>query len=765
MNQPEPRNQGTNSYLPAQVEGAQLYAEQPYYGAEVWTVADVLSVLRRYALLIGVVFAACVGAAYIYNARQTPIYSASADILVDVGGTTQGSSGSDVDPVAEMLNAGRARSIQTQVEVLKRRPIVEAALKSMKPPLSRKRKPDLKVEGIKDTDIIRVTVEDPSPKVAAGFANAVANAYIAKSQASNRRSATVTRVFLEQQLADKKRELDEATNRLKSYKETSGIASLDAETTGRMQRLAATEDQLASAQTQVRSIEAQLRAVRAQLSTAEQTYLASTSSSVDPVVTSMEGTIATLEVQRAGLLREFQPTAPEVQALDDQIAEARKTLQARVRQRMTTSGQTVAANPMRMALMQQVADLEAQADAQQARIRALEPMVRAERRAVSELPERERRLAALTRDVANLEQAYTTLQAKHQEVSVMEQAKLASASLLEPAEVPGAPIKPRKGLNLAVGALMGLMLGTMLAFFLDMLEKADDSVKSPDEAERALGLPVLGVIPGLPRSPQRLLIGSNDNSIIAESFRLLRSNVRFSNPDQPLRSIMVTSPASGEGKTTVAANLAIALAANGLRVILVDCDLRRASLAKLFGVENSRGLTSVVVGEMPIEEALQQVQRENLRLLATGPTPPNPVEFLDSQRCHEVLKELSGMADFVILDTPPASFLTDATVLCPQVDGVLIVARTRQTKQAAIRRVMNQLLMTKGNLVGMCLNRMPMSGHGYYYNYYMYGDYRAYCDQPRSRKGRRREALRATRAPELGPEGQDSKDGRGHAGL
>jgi len=178
MNQPEPRNQGTNSYLPAQVEGAQLYAEQPYYGAEVWTVADVLSVLRRYALLIGVVFAACVGAAYIYNARQTPIYSASADILVDVGGTTQGSS--EVDPVAEMLNAGRARSIQTQVEVLQRRPIVEAALKSMKPPLSRKRKPDLKVEGIRDTDIIRVTVEDPSPKVAAGFANAVANAYIAK---------------------------------------------------------------------------------------------------------------------------------------------------------------------------------------------------------------------------------------------------------------------------------------------------------------------------------------------------------------------------------------------------------------------------------------------------------------------------------------------------------------------------------------------------------------------------------------------------------
>ena len=350
MNQPEPRNQGTNSYLPAQVEGAQLYAEQPYYGAEVWTVADVLSVLRRYALLIGVVFAACVGAAYIYNARQTPIYSASADILVDVGGTTPGGTtqgSSEVDPVAEMLNAGRARSIQTQVEVLQRRPIVEAALKSMKPPLSRKRKPDLKVENIKDTDIIRVTVEDPSPKVAAGFANAVANAYIAKSQASNRRSATVTRVFLEQQLADKKRELDEATNRLKSYKETSGIASLDAETTGRMQRLAATEEQLASAQTQVRSIEAQLRAVRAQLSTAEQTYLASTSSSVDPVVTSMEGTIATLEVQRAGLLREFQPTAPEVQALDDQIAEARKTLQARVRQRMTTSGQTVAANPMR----------------------------------------------------------------------------------------------------------------------------------------------------------------------------------------------------------------------------------------------------------------------------------------------------------------------------------------------------------------------------------------------------------------------------------
>ncbi|MGQ9697865.1 MAG: GumC family protein [Armatimonadota bacterium] len=691
--------------------------EAPVYEPQVKDIRDIIAVLWKYKLLISVVFAACVLVGAFFTTHQKPIYRATAKILVDTGTPTAPTSGQGFGMIAEMLNAGRSRSIQTQVVVLQSYPILEDAMRRLNRKLDPVKMPSVKAQNIRDTDIIQISVEDPDRKFARDLANSVAYAYIARSQRANRLAATKTREFLEDAIRRQKRALDEAEARLKAYKERVGIASITEEVTNRVRRLAAAEEELASARTQVQSLSGELKVVEDLLSKAEQTYVRESTSAANPLIASMKSQIAALEIQRAGLLKEYQPDTPEVQAVDEQIAKAQATLQEELRRSMVASGQTIAANPIRMDLIQRAGTLRAQLMAQQARINALQPMIQAEKQSVSALPSRERGIVALTREVANLEKAYTELNSKYQEVAVAEQAKLASATLEEPALLPLKPVRPKPALNLALAAVIGLMLGTMLAFLLDHL---DDTVKGTEDVDRHVGLPTLGVIPALPKSTKPILIMPNDRSMVAESFRLLRSNIRFASPDKPLRALMVTSSGAGEGKTTIAANLAVALASNGMRVILADLDLRRPAIASRFGIKRGKGLTNVVLGDLSVEEALVDSGVENLRVLLGGPLPPNPPEFLDSERCRKVLESLKDMADIVIYDTPPASFLTDGMILCSQADGVLIVANPGRTVRHALRRVVDQILLAKGRILGVCLNRMQAGGRDGYYYYYSY---------------------------------------------
>jgi len=699
--------------------------EAPVYEPEVKDLRDIVAVLWKYKMLICVVFAACVLAAAFVTTHQTPIYRATAKILVDTSTPTAPSSGPGFGMISEMLSAGRSRSIQTQVVVLQSYPILEDAMRRLNRRLDPSKMPSVKAQNIRETDIIQIIVENPDRKFARDLANAVAHAYISRSQRANRLAATKTREFLEDAIRRQKRALDDAEARLKAYKERVGIASITEEITNRVRRLAAAEEELAAAHTQVRALEGELKVVENLLSNAEQTYVRESTSTANPLIASMKSQIASLEIQRAALLKEYQPDTPEVQAVNEQISRAQATLQEELRKDMVASGQTIAANPIRMDLIQRAGNLRAQLMAQQARIQALDPLVKAERQAVSTMPSRERGIVALTREVANLEKAYTELNSKYQEVSVAEQAKLASASLEEPALLPLKPVRPRPALNLALAAVLGLVLGTMLAFLLDHL---DDTVKGTEDVDRHVGLPTLGAIPALPRNTKSILIGPSDRSMIAESFRLLRSNIRFASPDKPLRSLMVTSPGAGEGKTTIALNLAVALASNGMNVILADLDLRRPAIAGRLGLKRGKGLTNVVLGDLAIEEALLDTGVENLRVLLGGPLPPNPPEFLDSARCREVLAKLKDMCDIVVIDTPPASFLTDGMILSSQADGVLIVANPGRTVRHALRRVVDQLLMAKGRILGVCLNRMQSGGReGYYYYYsYYYGYYHYY---------------------------------------
>lgn len=217
---------------------------------------------------------------------------------------------------------------------------------------------------------------------------------------------------------------------------------------------------------------------------------------------------------------------------------------------------------------------------------------------------------------------------------------------------------------------------------------------------------------------RRLIVHDNAKSPIAEAYRTLRTNIQFSKTDGELKTIMFTSAGPGEGKSTTIANAAVAMAQSGKKVILMDCDLRKPVQHKIFGKKN-RGLTNVLVEELDVEDFIQDTQVENLRVLTSGPIPPNPSELLGSTKMQELIDYLKTQTDYLIIDAPPVIAVTDACVLASKVDGITLVVNSGEIRPEMAQRAKDLLLKANGHLLGVVLNRVEIEEeHAYYYYYY-----------------------------------------------
>jgi len=296
------------------------------------------------------------------------------------------------------------------------------------------------------------------------------------------------------------------------------------------------------------------------------------------------------------------------------------------------------------------------------------------------------------------------------------------AQVLTPASAPSRPVRPTPVRNGLLGLGIGLILGVIGAL---MFEYFDESIKGKDELESFTpSLPVLGLIPTTPgwkdSGACHLISLEDPNSPSAEAYRSLRTSIRFLAVDKPLRTIQVTSPNAAEGKTTTIANLAVALAKAGERVVVVSGDLRRPRVHEFFGLMNTIGLTSVLLGECSLSSALQKVNdTDQLWFLGSGPLPPNPSELLTSTRVTETLSSLTGFADIVLIDCPPVLPVTDSAIISSRVDGTLLVATAGTTTRKQLVRAVELLRQVGAPLVGSILNNAPSEG-GYSYVYHRY---------------------------------------------
>jgi len=317
--------------------------------------------------------------------------------------------------------------------------------------------------------------------------------------------------------------------------------------------------------------------------------------------------------------------------------------------------------------------------------------------------------------LAQYRQTYASLLQSYEQVRVAEASSTSNVVQVEEASAPSLPVRPRTLINVLVAAVMGLAIGVGIIF---LVEALDDTL-SPDAVSRQLGLPVLGVIARHQLTNGKPVVAAEPRSPVAEAFRSLRTNIQFASVDHPLHTLLVTSPSPEDGKSTVAANLGVSLAQSGRRVTVMDADLRRPQVHKKFGLTNRTGITSIFVQpQMRLNGVIQETEISNLSAFTSGSLPPNPAELLGSERMSEIIRLVREQSDIIIIDSPPVMAVTDAAVLAPRVDGVLLVVKPGTTKLAACKQAVEQLQRVGANVLGVILNDIEINRSGYKYAYY-----------------------------------------------
>jgi non-specific protein-tyrosine kinase len=294
-------------------------------------------------------------------------------------------------------------------------------------------------------------------------------------------------------------------------------------------------------------------------------------------------------------------------------------------------------------------------------------------------------------------------------------------TIQESAIAPTDPISPKVLLYTLVAAVIGLLLaGGVVA----VAERLDDSIRDPEMIEEVAGLSTLGTIARMRGGKERnemyrLAAILSPRSSVAEAYRTLRTNIEFSSVDAPIQTLLITSAIPGEGKTVTAANLAVVFAQAGRRVILVDADLRKPGIHLVFDLPNAHGFTTLLRSdEARLDEVAQPTEQENLRILTTGPLPPNPAELIASQRMRVFLDRLSSSEDLIIFDSPPLQAVTDAAILSAQVDGTILVVDAARSRRRGVRQARAALAKANATVFGAVLNRVPVRARGEDLGYY-----------------------------------------------
>ena len=332
-------------------------------------------------------------------------------------------------------------------------------------------------------------------------------------------------------------------------------------------------------------------------------------------------------------------------------------------------------------------------------------------------PEEQAQFDRLQADLAQYQASYSTLLQSYEELRVAEAGAVSNIVPVEPAEPDLDPVRPRTFMNTLLAVVVGGMLGLGVVFLIEYL---DDTVKSPEQIERTLGLPVLGTIAKIEdnHADDGVHVAKAPRSPITEAFRSLRTNIQFAAVDRPIHTLLITSAGPDEGKSTVCTNLGAVMAQGGRKTVILEADLRRPRVHALLGLERGFGLSDLFVQEkLTLDDALQDTAVADLQAIASGDLPPNPAELLGSERMSDILKALSSDHDLVLIDSSPASVVTDPVVLSEKVDAVLLVVEPGKTELLAAQHAVEALRRAGAHLIGVVFNNVPLRRVSYYGSY------------------------------------------------
>jgi capsular exopolysaccharide synthesis family protein len=581
----------------------------------------------------------------------------------------------------------------------------------------------LSVQMRRGTLLVDVMVRDTSPARAQLIANTIVDLYIERTIDERVGTTASALEWLNAQSDALKKQLETSELALHEFKRDKSVLSVSLE--GRQNIVTNEIERISEALTTARITRLERTAVLEQVKIANREdplevfapSFANTGTVVD-----LREKFRTTAVERDALATRYGPQHPSMLALDAQLTAIR--------------------NNLRREIDGKIAETEADLNQARAMERGLEGALAQANAAGLELNLQEIHYTRLNRERLNNEKIYGILLLRTAETDLTRMLRISHARHLDAATLPTMPVAPRVPVNLAVGAVLGLLLGVAGAI---TLARLDRTIRTAADAE-ALGLAVMGLLPSISpqaegyKNPLRKNVAERDRkedpardilvhalprSAFAECCRTIRTNLNFMSTGEPFRTLMITSAGPREGKTTVATNLAASLAQNGHRVLLVDTDLRRPRIHKTFGLPGNVGVSSILIGEHTLETAVRETVVPGLFVLPCGPVPPNPSEQLDSDAFRQLIADATAMFDKVVFDSPPLGAVTDGAIIAPRLDGTLFVAQSRQTSRDAAASALKQLRDVRATIFGSVLNNVAPqdAGQGYGGYYYYHGGY------------------------------------------
>jgi succinoglycan biosynthesis transport protein ExoP len=563
----------------------------------------------------------------------------------------------------------------------------------------------LTVAPVRNSRLVDVKFDLPDGALAASVVNALAKNYITQNLEYKFMASKDASDWLGQQLGEQRKQVEDAEKKLQQYREQNDSISMKDSENIVVQKLSDLNGAVTLAKTERFQKEAIYRQVESLRGTpaALDTFPAILANTF---IQQQKTELTQLQSQSAQLGENLGPNHPEMVKLRSALRLTQAKLDGEI-------GKVVqGVKNEYLASLAKENSLTAALNAQKGDALAMN------RKAID--------YSVLDREVQSSRQIFDSLMQRAKETGVSAELKTSNIRVVDRAQTPMKPVSPRKGLNLLLAVFGGSLLACGLVLF---LEHIDSRIKTPDEVTLHLQLPHLGLLPALNAKQfdnVYPLISGNAPPNFGEAFRDLRTNVLFSSADGGSRSIVVTSTGPGEGKSLVAANLAISLAQATQRVLLLDADLRKPQVHDIFQVSQQPGLSNLLVGDAKASESVRKTDTPGLWVLTSGRIPPNPAELLGSQRFKELLVSVKEHFDWVIVDSPPVMAVTDARLVAQQATGVLFVVGAEMTSWHAAKRALDHLEYVQARFVGAVLNRVDLQRNAYYYSDYYRREYVAY---------------------------------------
>ncbi len=569
----------------------------------------------------------------------------------------------------------------------------------------------LSVEPIRNSRLVDIRFEAKNPVLATRIADTIAKVYIDKNLETKLEAIQDAVAWLHERIEDERKKVEQAEQALLGYKEKHSIITDFSSDTEKVtaQKLAQLNEQVVEAES--RRVEAETRYHQARALQGNPDMLGSVP-----------------EVLQSELIREIKKM--EVELFKDMSELSRKYGQKHPRMVAIESELKTLDKRKAQEINRIISSLKNEYQVAQAGEQSLKGALARQKQESLALNQKAIEYSVLQRQAESARQMYELLIKRFKETQLTEDMKTGNIRIVDRAEVPRFPVRPRKKLNVILAVVTGLLFGVGLAFFFEYL---DNTIKVPEDLKRYVNIPFLGPVPVMEMVPpaesgdvpMEVATMHSPKSTVSEAFRGIRTSILFSSADDPPHVILVTSSGPQEGKTSTSVNLAVVMAQAGGRILLMDGDMRKPRIHQVFKLSRDRGLSNVLVGECNIKDAVFGSGVPNLDVIPCGPIPPNPSEILGSKRMGKLLEVLRSSYKHIIIDSPPITAVTDAVVMSKMADGCVLVVRSGDTPREIVQNGVQKLQSVGAHILGAVLNGVDMGKEGYYYYqyyYYYYGD-------------------------------------------